>query len=168
MRVLTLCFSLCLIFSISSAALAAHKHHASQSKMPATIDAPGEKVIIVNPQVHAWGAYSAQGKLIKTGLATSGSSFCRDLGKPCRTRIGVYRIYSLGEAGCYSKKFPLGRGGAPMPYCMFFNGGQGIHGSHELAEANLSHGCVRVSVSDARWIRFNFAEYHTKVIIEPY
>ncbi len=44
-----------------------------------------------------------------------------------------------------------------MPYCMFFNGNQGLHGSPYVMEGNVSHGCVRLSVSDAEWLRFNFA-----------
>ncbi len=55
-----------------------------------------------------------------------------------------------------------------MPYCMFFNGNQGLHGSHELAEGNISHGCVRISVDDAYWVRFNFANIGTKIIVMSY
>lgn len=146
-----------------------HKEYVSgSSNMPAFITAPGEKVIVVNPRIHAWGAYSETGKLMRSGLATAGSSWCDDLQRPCRTKTGVFRIYSLGDETCVSKKFPLGEGGAPMPYCMYFNGGQGIHGSHELAHANLSHGCVRISVSDAKWLRYNFTHVNTKVIVKPY
>jgi lipoprotein-anchoring transpeptidase ErfK/SrfK len=144
------------------------EHHVHHASLPATIRSHGEPVIIVNPVIHAWGAYSSSGKLLRSGLATAGSSWCGDLGRPCRTKTGTFRITSLGSADCVSKKFPIGRGGAPMPYCMFFNGGQGIHGSDELAYANLSHGCVRVSVSDARWLRFNFSHVNTKVVVESY
>jgi hypothetical protein len=139
-----------------------------RARLPSRIAAPGEKVIIIDPRVHAWGAYTAQGVLLRSGLATSGSSWCRDLGHPCHTKVGSFRIYSLGSSDCYSTKFPLPTGGAPMPYCMYFNGNQAIHGSYELAEANISHGCVRVHVSDAEWIRFNFATKGTKVIVKPY
>lgn len=128
----------------------------------------GEKVIIINPRRHVWGAYSADGKLLRAGLATAGSSWCPDIHRACRTRSGTFRIYTLGSRSCYSKRYPVGRGGAPMPYCMFFNGNQGLHGSHEIAEANLSHGCVRISVSDAEWVRFNFATIGTKVIVMSY
>lgn len=55
-----------------------------------------------------------------------------------------------------------------MPYCMFFNGRQGLHGSYEVVKGNISHGCVRVHVEDAKWIRFNFAGYGTRVIVRPY
>jgi lipoprotein-anchoring transpeptidase ErfK/SrfK len=59
-------------------------------------------------------------------------------------------------------------GGAPMPYCMFFNGSQGLHGSYEVVDGNASHGCVRMTVSDAEWVRFNFATIGTKVVVRPY
>lgn len=147
------------------------KFHSSSSSYASRLSPTsnyGEKVIIVNPRKHVWGAYSSDGKLLRAGLATAGSSWCRDIHRPCRTRSGTFRIYTLGSRSCYSKRYPVGRGGAPMPYCMFFNGNQGLHGSHEIAEANLSHGCVRISVSDAEWVRFNFANIGTKVVVMSY
>jgi hypothetical protein len=146
------------------------------SLFPATIDPPGEKVIIVNPNVHAWGAYMPDGQLIRTGMATAGNDWCRDIHRSCRTKSGSFRIYSLGDRGCRSHKFPVGRGGAPMPYCMFFNGGQALHGSYEVVRANVSHGCVRLKVNDAEWLRFEFVEgpsssngyQGTRVIVKPY
>lgn len=127
-----------------------------------------EKVIIVNPRRHVWGAYSREGMLLHSGIATSGSTWCADLGRSCRTKVGTFRINSLGARNCKSSRYPLGRGGALMPYCMYFNGNQGIHGSYEVSEANRSHGCVRVTVKDAEWLRFNFASIGTKVIIMNY
>lgn len=138
------------------------------SRMPSSISPIGEKAIIVNPNVHAWGAYDASGNLIRGGIATSGSDWCPDLHRRCHTKSGSFRIQSLGAASCKSHIFPIPHGGAPMPYCMFFNGGQGLHGSYEVADANLSHGCVRLHVDDAEWIRFNFANVGTKVIVKPY
>src|SRR5579885_928931 len=130
-------------------------HHGG---LPSQISPPGEKIIIVDPNVHEFGAYTSDGILVRSGLAVAGSGWCRDLRRPCRTRSGTFRIYSLGGPGCKSHKFPLPHGGAPMPYCMFFNGSQALHGSYELAYANISHGCVRLHVSDARWLRYNFVE----------
>jgi len=127
-----------------------------------------ERKIVVDPRSHTWKAYAANGKLLRSGLATAGSRWCWDIHRPCKTRSGTFRIYSLGSSHCISHKFPVGRGGAPMPYCMFFNGGQGIHGSYEVVAGNISHGCVRVHVNDARWIRFNFATEGTKIIVKPY
>lgn len=163
-----LSFVLLLLIEISFASLSI--------ALPSHIRSHGEKVIIVDPNSHEWGAYSPDGSLIRSGVATAGSKWCRDLGRPCKTRAGVFRIFSLGSSGCRSSKFPLPHGGAPMPYCMFFNGGQGLHGSHEVVRGNVSHGCVRMHVEDARWLRFDFVEgprasngYRgTKVIVRPY
>lgn len=141
----------------------------TDGRLPIQISPPGEKVIVIDPKQHAWGAYSASGQLLRSGLASAGAKWCRDRGRPCRTKTGSFRIFSLGDESCVSSIYPLNEGGgAPMPYCMFFNGNQGLHGSNQLAEANISHGCVRVSVSDARWIRFDFARMGTKIIVKSY
>lgn len=137
------------------------------NRMPSTI-ATNEKVVIVDPSARAWGAYDKHGTLLRSGLATSGSSYCPDLDRSCRTSVGTFRIYSLGTPECKSHKFPLPRGGAPMPYCMFFNGGQGLHGSYEVVDGNVSHGCVRMHVDDAKWLRYNFASVGTKVVVKSY
>jgi lipoprotein-anchoring transpeptidase ErfK/SrfK len=147
----------------------------SQSSLPADYAArlpehitTGEKTVLVDPNVHAWGAYDAEGNLVKAGLTTAGANWCPDINRGCKTSAGSFRIQSLGEPECKSKIFPVGKGGAPMPYCMFFNGGQGLHGSYEVVEANVSHGCVRMQVADAEWLRYNFANVGTKVVVRPY
>ena len=138
------------------------------SRLPQNISST-EKTIVVDPNVHAWGAYK-DGQLIKAGLATAGSSWCADIGRPCRTAAGSFRIQSLGAADCKSHIYPLPKGGAPMPYCMYFHGGQGLHGSYpgNVVEGNVSHGCVRMHVADAEWIRYNFANVGTKVVVKSY
>jgi lipoprotein-anchoring transpeptidase ErfK/SrfK len=139
-----------------------------EARLPLKIPRPGEKIIIVNPRIHSWGAYSSEGNLLRTGLATAGAKWCADVKRACRTKVGVFRIFSLGEANCKSTRYPLGKGGAPMPYCMYFNNNQGLHGSHEVVEDNISHGCVRLNINDAKWIRYQFANIGTKVIILSY
>jgi hypothetical protein len=171
-------FSFAVLFPIDSMSKSRRTHHHfdSYSVMPSQITPPGEKLIIVNPNVHAWGAYSADGELIRSGMATAGNNWCADIRRGCRTKAGSFRIYSLGSRGCKSRKFPVGRGGAPMPYCMFFNGGQALHGSYQVVAANVSHGCVRLHVEDAEWLRFNFVDgpsagngYRgTRLIVKPY
>jgi lipoprotein-anchoring transpeptidase ErfK/SrfK len=138
------------------------------SRVPQHI-ASQEKTVVVNPRVHTWAAYD-NGELVKAGLATSGADWCPDLGRPCHTRSGNFRINSLGSEDCKSTKFPIPRGGAPMPYCMYFDNGRALHGvpEGEVAEANLSHGCVRLHVADAEWLRYDFVNVGTKVVIEPY
>jgi lipoprotein-anchoring transpeptidase ErfK/SrfK len=138
------------------------------SRIPQTIGT-SEKTIVVDPRVHVWGAYE-NGQLVNAGIASAGSNWCGDIGRPCRTHVGTFRIQSLGGPDCHSHIFPVGIGGAPMPYCMYFNNGQALHGvpASEVGEGNYSHGCVRMHVSDAEWIRFDFANVGTKVIIKPY
>jgi lipoprotein-anchoring transpeptidase ErfK/SrfK len=137
-------------------------------RMPDHINTGGEKMILVDPNVHAFGAYDADGNRVYAGEATSGNDYCPDIHRRCHTKSGTFRIYSLGSRGCKSSIYPLGRGGAPMPYCMFFNKNQALHGSYEVHDANVSHGCVRLQVPDAEWIRFNFATIGTKVVVRPY
>lgn len=151
-----------------------HHHHHSRHHVSGHMTPPAdhiettEKVIVVDPRAHNWAAYDAAGELLKTGMATAGGNWCPDLHRPCRTKTGVFRINSLGSAGCKSHIFPLHHPGAPMPYCMFFNKNQGLHGSYEVVPGNISHGCVRLHVDDARWIRFNFARQGTKVVVKEY
>ncbi len=147
-----------------------HSSASYTSRLPQSINTNGEKTVLVDPRVHAWGAYGADGNLVRAGLATAGSGWCPDIGRPCHTRAGTFRIQSLGNADCKSSKYPLPRGGAPMPYCMYFNGHQGLHGSPAgaVVEGNASHGCVRMHVGDAAWLRYNFANVGTRVIVRSY
>ncbi len=133
-------------YSVDDAPMAAQRH------------AEGEKIVVVDPREHAWGAYDARGRLIRWGIATAGADYCSDVGKPCRTKTGNFRIYSQGSAGCISNSYPFPGGGAPMPYCMYFTASQAIHGSNEVVYENASHGCVRVHVDDAKWLRYQFVE----------
>ncbi|VVC77127.1 hypothetical protein AQUSIP_24540 [Aquicella siphonis] len=148
-------------------------HHRS---LPSQIAPLGEKVIIIDPNIHAFGAYNANGVLVRSGMVTAGGYWCKDIKRRCLTKAGSFRIYSLGGPGCKSHKYPLPHGGAPMPYCMFFNGSQGLHGSYQVVYGNISHGCVRLHVADAKWLRYHFVQgpsasngYRgTRVIVRPY
>ncbi len=147
------------------------------SPFPAQIEAPDEKVVVVDPAQLAWGAYDAEGTLIRWGPASGGADWCKDIDDECRTQSGTFRVYSMGSSNCVSKKFPLPDGGAPMPYCMFFHHGQALHGEPQgLPGYNASHGCVRLYVNDVAWLRFDFVEpamaengYRgTKIVVTPY
>lgn len=129
------------------------------SPFPKRIQPRGEKLIAVDPIQVAWGAYDAKGNLLRWGPVSVGRDWCNDIDEACRTKTGKFRVYSLGSSDCYSTKFPLPDGGAPMPYCMYFNSGQALHGEPSgLPGYNDSHGCVRMYVSDAEWLRYNFIE----------
>lgn len=126
---------------------------------PKQVDSSGEKLIVVDPYLQAWGAYDVDGSLVRWGPASAGADYCRDIHQPCHTPSGDFRVFSLGSSDCYSTKFPLPRGGAPMPYCMYFHNGQALHGEpNGLPGYNASHGCVRLYVNDAEWLRYDFIE----------
>lgn len=154
---------------VTSCASFHSSHGVGYGRLPTQI-ATHEKVILVDPNVHRWGAYDAQGNLVYSGMATAGSYWCDDLGRPCKTSVGTYRINSLGNYDCRSSRYPKPNGGGLMPYCMFFNGNMALHGSPDGAviEGNISHGCVRLKIPDAEWLRKNFATIGTKVIIKSY
>jgi len=147
------------------------------SPFPMNVPSPGEKVVIVDPTTYAWGAYDADGVLLRWGPISAGADFCRDIESECRTHSGSFRVYSLGSSDCFSTKFPLPDGGAPMPYCMYFQNGQALHGEpNGLPGYHASHGCVRMYVNDAEWLRYSFIEgpnssnkYRgTRIIVKSY
>jgi lipoprotein-anchoring transpeptidase ErfK/SrfK len=140
------------------------------ARLPRTIDYSSGKVLLFDPKAYAWGAYD-DGVLVRGGIAQGGADVCRDTQQPCRTKPGIYHIFSMGDASCYSREFPVHKGGALMPYCMFFNEGQSFHGTPDqmlTMEANISHGCVHMRIPDAAWLRYDFVQKGTKVVILPY
>jgi len=140
------------------------------SRIPQHIDTLHEKAIVVDPNVHVWGAYDKQGSLVRAGIATAGGDWCEDNNRPCRTAVGTFRIQRMAGWECASTIYPKPHGGGLMPYCMFFHDDQALHGSPDeaIVENNISHGCVRVRIPDAEWIQTQFASKGTKVIIKPY
>lgn len=120
------------------------------------IESPGEKVIFVSLSKLAWAAYDSDGTLQKWGPISSAKGYCPDIGRRCHTTTGKFAVYHKGGAHCASTRYPVGRGGAPMPYCMFFNGHFALHGSYEVPGYNASHGCVRMFVNDAKWLNEDF------------
>lgn len=123
---------------------------------------------IFNPNTLSWKAIDEQGKVVRTGRGSGGRGYCPDIRRSCKTPSGVYRVISKGGAGCRSSRYPVGRGGAPMPYCMFFSKYYAIHGSPDVPRRNASHGCIRVKPSEARWLSNHFVRVGTKVIVHPY
>lgn len=117
----------------------------------------GEKQIIVDQEKLAWAAYNASGKLVLWGPLSSGKDLCGDIRGSCRTLTGIYRVFSKEGVRCRSKIFPVGKGGAKMPYCMYFHKGFALHGSDDMPGVRASHGCVRIFTRDAKWLNDNFA-----------
>jgi hypothetical protein len=145
------------------------------SPFPVKIDGENEKQIIVDQEKLAWGAYDSQGNLLMWGPISSGRDRCSDSPKSCRTMTGIFRMFSKENVRCSSDIFPIGKGGAKMPYCMYFHKGFALHGSDDIPGQRASHGCVRMFVQDAKWLNENFVELSsernnfmgTKVTVRP-
>jgi len=144
------------------------------SPFPLKIE-PGEKQIIVDQEKLAWSAYDAEGNLLMWGPISSGRDKCSDSSKSCRTLTGIFRMFSKENIRCTSDVFPIGKGGAKMPYCMYFHKGFALHGSDDIPGQRASHGCVRMFIPDAKWLNENFVELSsernnfmgTKVTVRP-
>lgn len=120
---------------------------------------PSEKQVIVDQEKLAWGAYDADGNLVKWGPIASGSDKCSDNSSPtCRTMTGIFRVFSKEDSRCRSDVFPVGKGGAKMPYCMYFHKGFAMHGSDDMPGYRASHGCVRMFTRDAQWLNLQFVD----------
>lgn len=139
---------------------------------PSARNVHGKKLFVFDPREHAWAAYNAEGYLIASGEASGGADYCADVGRVCRTVTGSFRVYRKQGAECVSSVFPIREGeddgGAPMPYCMHFYRGYAIHGSSNVPNKNVSHGCIRVKPSAAEWLNQNFIEIGTPVLVLPY
>lgn len=123
---------------------------------------------IFNPNSLSWKAVNANGTVVRTGRASGGRHYCSDIRRGCKTPSGEFRVISKGGPGCRSSRYPIGRGGSPMPYCMFFSRYYAIHGSYDVPNYNASHGCIRVTPSDASWLSHHFINVGTKVIVRSY
>lgn len=124
--------------------------------------------VVFNPRTHSYTAINDSGKVVRSGRASGGAGYCKDIHRSCRTPVGSYRVWSKGSVGCKSSRYPLPHGGARMPYCMFFSKNYAIHGSSDVPNYNASHGCIRVTPGDAQWLSSNFVHIGTKVIVKPY
>lgn len=131
-------------------------------------NAQSMEAFIYNPKKLKWTVIDANGHVIRSGQGSGGQHYCPDIDRACRTPTGVYYIISKGGPDCHSSRYPVDEGGAPMPYCMFFSKNYAIHGSYELPHYNASHGCIRVTPEDARWLNQHFIRIGTKVIVMPY
>lgn len=143
-------------------------HPRPKPQFPSTMQTGGVSTFVFDPKQVAWAAYAPDGDLVKMGPASGGKAYCPDIGKPCRTPAGKYAVYRKGSQACKSSKYPIGKGGAPMPYCMFFHGGYAIHGSGHVPAYNASHGCIRVLPVHSKWLSQNFIKNGTQVIVLPY
>lgn len=142
-----------------------HLDYLQLSPFPAHRDTNNRKLIVVSLTDQAFGAYDSNGTLVHWGPVSGGKGYCPDIGSKCSTAVGSFKIFRKQGEECISSKFPIEtNGGAPMPYCMHFNGGYALHGS-TLPGYHDSHGCVRLFFNDAKWLNENFATMGTRVIV---
>jgi hypothetical protein len=132
------------------------------SPFPQTIQSDGEKSVRVDLSQFAWAAYNETGQLIKWGPVSPGTEQCLDVPSGCSTPKGSFRVVRKQGADCVSNSFPHRingvRGGAEMPYCVFFYRGYALHGSHDLPGYEASYGCLRLFIEDAQWLNEQFVE----------
>lgn len=123
---------------------------------------------VFSPRTLSWKAINDRGQVVRSGRGSGGRGYCPDIHRGCRTPTGTFSVISKGGPGCKSSRFPVGKGGAPMPYCMFFSRYYAVHGSYEVPNYNASHGCIRIDPSEAHWLSNNFMHVGTRVIVKSY
>jgi L,D-transpeptidase ErfK/SrfK len=139
----------------------------------------GGRHLVVDLNVLAWGAYDNAGGneavLVRWGPANGGSKICSDTHmNRCKSPVGERRILRLYGRWKKSDLYPLdcadkGKCGARMPWYMkLVHSGEGPHGYAQLPGWNASHGCLRVTVDDARWINKEFASKGMLVVLADY
>lgn len=145
------------------------------SPFPLHINTEGERQVVIDQDKLAWGAYDFDGHLLNWGPISSGRDKCSDSNNSCRTMAGIFHFFSKENEKCRSNVFPIGKGGAKMPYCMYFHKGFAMHGSDDIPGYRASHGCVRMFTRDALWLNHEFVQtanpktnfIGTKVIVRP-
>jgi lipoprotein-anchoring transpeptidase ErfK/SrfK len=134
----------------------------SASNLPAKCDTTRKVICIVKTTGSHATLYAVQNHdiLMKIAVRTGDAR-----GPAYITPVGDYSIgrkYTMWYSKAYNN--------APMPYSMFFNGGEAIHYSSDFANngyggAGSSAGCVNVgTMSDAAWL-YNWAPLYTSVYV---
>jgi len=127
------------------------------SPFPEKVKPRSGNFIVVDLSNYSFAAYNQFGYQVYWGPAAPGMDICTDTDTPCATQVGDFRIFKKEGADCRSDSFPVGSGGSPMPYCMYFNGGAALHGAYFAGLPN-SHGCVQLFPKDAAWLNLSFVK----------
>jgi len=128
------------------------------------------ELFVFDPKASSWAAYDEEGQRVLTGSGSAGVDACEENpNRSCRTITGTFHVYNKRGADCRSGEYPVDtKGGAKMPYCMYFYQGFTIHAAYDVPEHPSSHGCVRILPSAAKWLSEEFMRVGTKVIILAY
>lgn len=135
----------------------------AQEEPPAT--PTGEKWIDINLANKTVTAY--QGDTVVFGPV---SVVTGDSSENNQTDVGSYEVYlkhteqDMTNASRYPEGHPKHYFTADVPWVMYFNGGEGFHGApwRDSFGYEGSHGCVNMTVSDAKWL-WDFAPMGTRV-----
>ena len=65
------------------------------------------KLVLVDLKKMAFAAYNPYGKQVYWGPISGGKGWCTDVGQPCHTVVGRFKMDRKKAADCISKKFPL-------------------------------------------------------------
>lgn len=131
----------------------------------------GHKTIIFDMREMAWSAYNELGVVLEWGMATGGRRYCKDIDRACRTPVGMFKV--LTKKGKYyrSQLYPVnceGKDCTQMPwYVRFRSDGPGFHASKWIRGIHESHGCIRLTMEDAKWLN-KFADLDTVIEVRPY
>jgi LysM repeat protein len=118
----------------------------------------GERWIDVNLSTQTLTAYQGQTPVLQRSVSTG------LWGTP--TVAGTFKVYAK-----YPSVHMIGGWGAGyynlpnVPHVMYFYKGYALHGTywHNNFGAPMSHGCVNLSLADAKWL-YNWASVGTKVV----
>mgnify|MGYP003625426753 FL=1 len=133
--------------------------HILYSPFPQKVSKTNKKKIVISISKQAYAAYDSKGNLLRWGAANTGAEDGER-----NTPLGKFKIYRKKGATCQSSKYPIPKGGSPMPYCIFFHKGYAIH-AFKMPGFPVSLGCVRVGNDDAKWLH-QFSPIGIDVIVE--
>jgi L,D-transpeptidase ErfK/SrfK len=113
-------------------------------------------LVVFDPKQLAWAHY-VNGRLKLWGPAVGGKSWCPDVRRSCRTKVGTFYFTEAASperrSSSYPKKCQSGevKCAAMAYFIRFTNWGQGIH-RRSMSGANASHGCIGVFEAHAQYI----------------
>ena len=138
------------------------------SPFPQHRDTHGHRLLYVDLDKFAFAAYDKEGQRIMWGPASGGKPWCEDTKASCLTATGQFRVFKIKGRECRSGTYPLDtKGGAEMPFCMYYYRGFAIHASTLSGFVNRSRGCIRLFDKDAEWLNQHFVQLGTEVIVKP-